>query len=379
MAEDMSVVLMTGLQTLLHRALAFELLQQKEDLVLYVLAQPVDLMAAERFAGSLEKSMQARLQILEGSITSMNLGLESEMYRKLTSEITEIHHTAEETDLSLGRNELSKTNVDGTLEALELAGNCRAFRRFCHWSTAWVCGRITGVVMEDELNDKSNTSNAYERTKWEAESLVRRWARRLPVTILRPVTPSGNSKNGSIDEKSPIFKMLKDLISPADRYRPFVLDRSRNPIHMAPVDFLARAGTLLGRAQEAASRTFHLVDANPISAYRFCELVERKSHRTIKRSIAGLHMKSTGARMLSGPAGTLVRRALDKTAKRDSTNNLPVRPVLFNAWESTRILQPAGVICPPAETYIESMVRHVEKFMDQMKAKRIEDIPDPLA
>ena len=55
-----------------------------------------------------------------------------------------------------------------------------------HVSTAYVAGRRTGEIGEDDLSDRFGFENDYERTRYEAERLVRFAATDLPVTWLRP-------------------------------------------------------------------------------------------------------------------------------------------------------------------------------------------------
>lgn len=371
------VILMTGLQNLFHRKLAETLLQNAKNSVLYILSSDEHIMPAHKFVESLERDMRVRCEILEGSVKSMNLGLKGETYKKLTSELTEIHHTAEEHDSTLGRDILNRTNVEGTQESLELAGYCQGLKRFCHWSTVWVCGESTGVVMEDELGSISQTTTLYEKTKWEAEKLVRRWSRRIPITILRPGIPGANSKTGEIDEHSPLLQLLLEIVAPPDKYTALFSEKTRDPIHMAPIDFLAQAGTYLGRTKEGAGQTFHLIDTNPLSFSRFRRLVDRKSHRSHRKGLKNSYLRLIAeSPLVTGSTKTFLSYFFHKGSKAVTT---PIRPVMFNAIKSTRLLHKRGIFCPTADSYIEAMVRHVESYLDRVTTKPTEEIPDPLA
>ena len=55
-----------------------------------------------------------------------------------------------------------------------------------HWSTAMVSGNRHGTVYEEDLDAGQKFHNGYERTKYEAEQIVRDAMRQLPITVMRP-------------------------------------------------------------------------------------------------------------------------------------------------------------------------------------------------
>jgi thioester reductase-like protein len=87
------------------------------------------------------------------------------------------------------------SNLTGTRNLLQL---CRetGVRQFDHVSTAYVCGKRPGPVFERELDCGQTFRNDYERSKCEAEKLVRAAAHLDRVTVYRPAIIVGDSRTG---------------------------------------------------------------------------------------------------------------------------------------------------------------------------------------
>ena len=116
----------------------------------------------------------------------MDLGLSSAEYRALSKELTWIHHLAGIYFMGVDDDTARRVNVGGTRTVLELARDASRLERLVHWSTAMVSGNRGGTVYEEDLDAGQKFHNAYERTKYEAERLVRAAMRQLPITVVRP-------------------------------------------------------------------------------------------------------------------------------------------------------------------------------------------------
>ncbi|MFE7336296.1 SDR family oxidoreductase [Streptomyces griseus] len=130
-----------------------------------------------------------RLRVVESDLALPRLGLPARTYQELADSLGAIWHSAGSINLEGDLPELRRTNVEGTRRVLELAASGRGSPVVHHVSTAFVAGaRRDGVAYEDELDDTGGFENAYERSKYEAELLVRAWSREhgRPVLVLRP-------------------------------------------------------------------------------------------------------------------------------------------------------------------------------------------------
>ncbi|WP_437185183.1 SDR family oxidoreductase [Planctomicrobium sp. SH668] len=83
------------------------------------------------------------------------------------------------------QNEPFTTNVDGTRSLAEFCLN-HGIQEFHHISSAYICGRRTGRVFEDETNVGQDFSNDYEKSKCQAEDLLKEAFRHQSLTIYRP-------------------------------------------------------------------------------------------------------------------------------------------------------------------------------------------------
>ncbi|GGM16766.1 hypothetical protein GCM10010129_71190 [Streptomyces fumigatiscleroticus] len=149
-------------------------------------------------AGHLESG---RLRVVPADLHRRRLGLGHDAFQELADQTDEVWHSAAVTDLETPLDVVSRVNVKGTGEMLELAAAGRRRPRFVHISTAFVAGgRSDGLIREDALDSSHGFLTPYEESKFHAERLVRAWAvdgRRAlvlrPSMLLsdRPPTPRG--------------------------------------------------------------------------------------------------------------------------------------------------------------------------------------------
>ncbi len=108
------------------------------------------------------------------------LGLRRDDFRMLSKKPIDIFfHLAALTDLRHGpmvERKLREINVNGTLRILSLISRLN-IGQFCYGGTAYCCGNVSGKVSPDFINIGGRFRNPYEKTKLEAEMLVRGYAR----------------------------------------------------------------------------------------------------------------------------------------------------------------------------------------------------------
>ena len=145
---------------------------------------------------SLETSLP-RPVVLEGDLSDLDLGLDNRTLTWIERHCTSVFHNAASLvfrgDDPDGEPYLS--NVEGTRRMLELC-RCTGIRQFHHVSTAYVCGLRQGRVLEGDVNVGQTAGNVYEKTKLQAEMLVRAADFLDPPTIYRPSIIVGDSRTG---------------------------------------------------------------------------------------------------------------------------------------------------------------------------------------
>jgi nucleoside-diphosphate-sugar epimerase len=136
-----------------------------------------------------DEHLRERLAVLAVDLAEPNLGLPDRQFKAFADRVDAVLHCAGNVNLTGDLAALRRVNVDGTARILELVQAGSREPDLFHVSTAFVAGcRRTGIVYETEFGDDAGFENDYERSKFEAESLVRDWAQRTGrrVVVLRP-------------------------------------------------------------------------------------------------------------------------------------------------------------------------------------------------
>ena len=134
--------------------------------------------------GILRQFCRSGLTCLETDLSRENLGMKPADLGKLQAAPIDIFfHVAALTDLRTGPEvaaALEKNNVLGTKRLLNLVSSLQ-IGEFCYVGTAYACGTTTGVIKPDYVQPAQPFRNPYERSKLQAEMLVRDFARRTGV------------------------------------------------------------------------------------------------------------------------------------------------------------------------------------------------------
>lgn len=189
---------------------------------------------------------------ITGDFSKEGLMLDEDHRVMFAHDVTLVIHAGAEIGFQKDKNELITTNYIGTKNMLSFAHTIQNLRRFVHISTAYVAGRTSGVIMENEPAGKA-FSSIYEKSKAKAEMLVRNSS--LPHTICRPGMIVGDSATGWVRSFNTIYYVLKLLLSGDMRVIPVHKD---TPVNIVPCDYVADSVIKVCFADEAAGKTFHL-------------------------------------------------------------------------------------------------------------------------
>ncbi len=275
----MAHILLTGVTGLVGRYLVKDLLEA--GLPLAVLVRPtrratarqrVDTMMAE-WEQKLGRSLP-RPVALEGDITEPDLGLSPRAMRWVAENCDALlHNAASLTFESTGKDaEPWRSNVTGTRNVLEVCRNAR-IRKFHHVSTAYVCGRREGRVLETELDVGQALSNDYEQSKVEAEKLVRSSAFIDELTVYRPAIIIGDSVTGFTTTYHGFYAPLQLVHTIVQRLQPdetgrahsrarFALDGHETK-NLVPVDWVSAVTAHIVTHPEHHGKTYHLTPRHP--------------------------------------------------------------------------------------------------------------------
>ncbi|HUS27488.1 MAG TPA: dephospho-CoA kinase [Kofleriaceae bacterium] len=367
-ARSREVALVTGFPAFTAKRMIAKLLASEPETKLYVLAR--DKFAPEADALLDQLGAGDRAEVLVGDVCDMDLGLSSAEYRALSRELTWIHHLAGIYFMGVDDDTMRRVNVGGTRTVLELARDAARLERLVHWSTAMVSGNRSGTVYEEDLDAGQKFHNGYERTKYEAEKLVRAAMRQLPITVLRPSIIVGDSRTGEIDRLDGPYYLMVLIATNASGLRLPILGRGDSPLHLVPIDYVVDAAWQVAHSPSAAGKTFHLADPNPMSARAVFEGVAEhakteKPRGSIPGPLARAVLRTPGlSRLGRGPLSFL--DLLDHTVHYDQTN-------------TAQALAGKALVCPPLADYLAVLVQHV---LDVSRAPvaptELDEIADPL-
>lgn len=357
----------TGYPGFIGKRLVRYLAEKNPGAHITLLVQPKFVNEAEGYLAQLRTD--ATFTVLSGDIVDMHLGLAGPEYQRLVDETTHVFHLAAISYLGMARDVARRVNVDGTRNVLELGRECKRLQRLVHFSTCYVSGDRVGVIAEDELENGQGFRNAYEETKYEAEKIVERAKQQLPITIIRPSTVVGDSATGEIDRfEGPYYLGMLLVLSPLVLPLPLP-GNGVAPLNVVPVDFVVAATWALAQKPEAAGKTVHLVDPNPMSARRVYELIAERSNKKLPRfSISAratdLFLRLPGVEKLARPQRAAI----------NYVNHL----ALYNCHTALELLDGTGVRCPPLHTYLDKLI---DFALETWKARREApeaEIDDPL-
>lgn len=276
-------ILLTGATGLVGQYLTKDLLLASRRLV--VLARATNKMTAEQRIEQLLQSWEKQLDcvlprpvVLTGDVTKEDFGLSESDLQWLTQNCHQIIHNAASLNF-VGDDRAAEpwvTNFNGTRNFVELAKKT-GVKDWHYVSTAYVCGKREGTILEDELDVGQGFRNDYEESKLAAEKMVREEAEGLAqLTVYRPAVIAGDSKTGFTSSYHGLFLYLRLIATlvpqqPRDEngvaQTPISLPmKGDEPRNLVTVDWVSQVICRILDTPEAYGKTFHLSPDDHITA-----------------------------------------------------------------------------------------------------------------
>jgi len=256
------MILLTGATGFLGMDALARLLEREDEVAVLVRA-PDEHGAQQRLSNLLARLYErppaaaGNVRALRGDLLEPGLGLSARDREWLLGSVDRIVHCAASISFDLPLAEAHAINVGGVQRMIELARAIAAagtLRRVVHVSTAYVSGRHAGEFGERDLDVGQEFRNTYERSKHEAELLLRE-AGELPLAVARPSIVVGHSASGWTSAFNVLYwpmraferGLLQEVPARADSIVDFV-----------PVDYVTD-GILALLDDEGARGTYNLV------------------------------------------------------------------------------------------------------------------------
>lgn len=352
-------IVVTGATGFVGQSLVRELLERHPDARLALLVRAGrGKTAAQRGAQIAGEQARGRVDVYAGDIALPRCGLDHAAWTRIASAATRLIHCAATVRFDHTLEEARAINVDGTRRVLELAEAAPNLRCFAYVGTAYVAGERSGLVLESELDVGQGFRNTYERTKTEAEALVRaKLSSRLsamPGVILRPSIVVGDSRTGATSSFKMLYWPLKifsrRLWRTVPGYPDAVLD-------IVPVDYVAAAVARLTFDEAALGETVHLC-AGPKGSATLDALAQRAAEFF---GVAG--PRYVDPKLFFAAVRPLLLMALWGKKRRVLRDGRAYREYFtmrmqFDTTNAERLLGSAGIAAPPVLDYFERLLEY---------------------
>jgi thioester reductase-like protein len=360
-------VFFTGFPGFLGRRLVGTMLEKQPGSRFFFLVQEKFLAAAQNAVEGFRETVPDaldRVEYLVGDLTLDGFGLDDATLRKVRQQVNEVWHLAAVYDLSIDEKVAWNINVEGTRRVLDLCESLNHLDQFVYFSTCYVSGLRTGLILEDELDFGQGFKNNYEATKFEAESLVRRRFDRVPTIIIRPSVVIGDSVTGETDKyDGPYFLMrfLADAerqgyLKPFRKLRLPSLGHGRAFFNLVPIDYLAKAVLHIVQNPAAIGKAFAVCDPDPLTAREFYDEVYTRF---------GMG-KTLG--VIPGP----VVMAVTKMPVLGNFMYIPEEAVpyaehdaIYDCRNTQEFLRGSDIACPYLRDYLDTLVAYVRGHLDK--------------
>jgi len=228
-----------------------------------------------------------RITFLHGDVRSSDLGLSGHDLAFLSKRVDEVWHVAASTRFDDSKvDEVEATNVQGTRNVVRLADIFSQLERFFAISTAYICGTNTAGISETGMPRNMGFKNAYERTKYRSEQLIRESD--LPFVIIRPSIIMGHSQTGEAGKETRMFyggllAVYRSALQLCENENMFwdqwhrtsngpfldlnlrVYGHPETTKNLVTIDDVTRVCMGIRAASSAVGKTFHVVNRNNLS------------------------------------------------------------------------------------------------------------------
>jgi len=218
----------------------------------------------------------ARPMVMRGDLNAVSLGLDGESTEWLAANVTSVIHSAASLSFKpaseTSNGDPFYTNVAGTSNLIKVCHDT-GIADFHYVSTAYVCGVRSGKVHEHETDCGQSFSNDYERSKCQAERLIRSDLGWPSVTIYRPSIVIDSTGLSPVTEDRTVygayslFKTLKSKfgLPPSGEWFRSLGFTGTERKNLVEAQWVAESICQIFLNRSLHGRTYHLTDRSGIS------------------------------------------------------------------------------------------------------------------
>jgi thioester reductase-like protein len=300
----------------------------------------------ENLFGDRAPAYRGRVEAVAADVTAPGLGLALSERERLAERVDKIIHCAASVSFTLPLTEAREINLEGTRRMLELAELAHArggIDCYGHISTAFVAGTHAGGFAECDLDVGQAFHNSYERSKFEAEQLVRSHEG-LPFTIMRPSIVVGDRNNGWTAAFNVLYWPLRAFARGLFTAVPAIPSA---PVDVVSIDYVADAAYALCEMGCGNGATYHLTAGpNASTIAEIAGLASRYFRRPVPRVLPP-------AEFATLELGSAERSALDA-----GSEYFPyfAMGATFEDEQTRAQLEPDGITSAPLGEYLDRLL-----------------------
>ena len=362
------IYFVTGASGFIGKRLVRILLSRTDARVYFLMRDP----SAERLTKLLQfwNTDENRAIAIKGDLTEPGLGIAPGDVERITNKVDHVFHLGAIYDLEADAAAETRTNVDGTRNAVLFAALIGA-KRFHHMSSIAAAGLYRGVFREDMFDEAEDLEHPYFASKHEAEKVVRNECR-VPWRIYRPGLVVGDSNTGEMDKVDGpyyFFKLIQKMRKLLPSWVPSIgIEGGR--INLVPVDFVVAALNYLAHIEGEDGHCFHLTDPNPHRVGDILNIFCRAAHApdmVLRINAALLSFIPPGVvkvLMALTPTRRIRKAAMKDLGLPEDIFSFVNYPTRFDNREAERLLEPAGIRVPRLEDYAWRLWDYWERHLD---------------
>jgi NAD(P)-dependent dehydrogenase (short-subunit alcohol dehydrogenase family) len=319
----------------------------------------------ERFAGD-----SNRLIPITGDLTEEQLGVGEAVITELQGKIDHFCHFAAIYDIAATLESQQVANIDGTRNAVELAGALEA-GCFHHVSSIAAGGLYQGTFREDMFEEAENCDHPYFSTKHDSEGIVRSECP-VPFRIYRPAMVVGHSKTGEIDKIDGAYYFFKPLQKLRKILPPWfpLIGLEGGKFNIVPVDYVVDAMDHIAHMPNRDGDCFHLSDPEHHSMGQMMNIFATAGHTPkfsmrLDSRMFGFIPKIVRDTLLSlPPVKRIIKTMLEDMGLPESVLMFMNYPTRYDNRETERALKGTGIECPELRDYAPAIWDYWERNLD---------------
>ena len=367
----------TGATGFIGRFLVAQLLDRPESRV-FALIRP----GSEYKLDGMRKRLgvgEDRLIGIHGDLTKKLLGVSKRDRDDLKGQIGNFYHLAAIYDIEADENQQRYTNIEGTRNALRLAGELEA-KCFNHVSSIAAAGLFEGTFYEDMFEEAGELANAYLQTKHESEALVRSESP-VPFRICRPSMVVGDAETGEMDKVDGPYYFFKLIQKLGDLLPPWIplVGIDGGHFNIVPVDFVASAIDHISHLPDHDGECFHLTADKHYSLGELMNIFASvadapkmpvRIDASVMNAVPGVVRK--GVSNLT-PAKFFLHQALEGLDIPEEALRFLTFPTTYDNSHARAALAGSGIEAPELESYAQILWDYWANHLDPDRDERVDE------